>query len=199
VLPLDVFKATTFKVQSSTAFRARRMARDVRGGVHARAGGRLRRQGNQTEGHVMTKRLSSKSARQRRKRSAARATTKFTIQYFRKGKRTEPLRFDLLSFEQASWRESRVNFRTPRSIPSPSRPRTAGPRLGSIAKARGGKNGDEQWSRTPTDPTPRWACRCSMLASDISVGSSVETRSYRMHAHRHMSSTFAAQHHPHGR
>jgi hypothetical protein len=49
----------------------------------------------------MTKRLSSKSARQRRKRSAARATTKFTIQYFRKGKRTEPLRFDLLSFEQA--------------------------------------------------------------------------------------------------
>src|SRR5262249_47792143 len=36
---------------------------------------------------------------------------------------------------------------------------------------------------------PRWACKCSMRASDISDGSSVETQTYRMHAHRPMAST----------
>src|SRR5262249_23404036 len=36
---------------------------------------------------------------------------------------------------------------------------------------------------------PRWACKCWMRASDISDGSSVETQTYRMHAHRPMVST----------
>src|SRR5262245_2388780 len=36
---------------------------------------------------------------------------------------------------------------------------------------------------------PRWACKCSMRASDISDGSSVQTQTYRMHAHRPMGST----------
>jgi hypothetical protein len=47
------------------------------------------------------KRHLAKSPRQGRKRATARPSTKFTIQYFRKGKRTKPLRFDLPSFEQA--------------------------------------------------------------------------------------------------
>jgi len=49
----------------------------------------------------MTKRLSSKSARPGRKRVTTRPTRKFTIQYFRKGKRTKPVRFDLSSFAEA--------------------------------------------------------------------------------------------------
>ena len=52
-------------------------------------------------GRVMTKRRSSKSARQGPKHATARPTTKFTIQYFRNGKRAKPLTFDLPSFEQA--------------------------------------------------------------------------------------------------
>jgi hypothetical protein len=47
------------------------------------------------------KERSRKRARQGRKRAAARPSRKFTIQYFRKGKRTKTLRFDLSSFEQA--------------------------------------------------------------------------------------------------
>jgi hypothetical protein len=47
------------------------------------------------------KRRSRKSARSGRKRVTTRPTRKFTIQYFRKGKRTKPLRFDLSSFAQA--------------------------------------------------------------------------------------------------
>lgn len=49
----------------------------------------------------MTKRRPGKSARPRRKHAAARPTTKFTIQYFRKRKRTKALTFDLPSFEEA--------------------------------------------------------------------------------------------------
>ena len=47
------------------------------------------------------KRRLAKSQRQGRKRAVARPTTKFTIQYCRKGKHAKPLTFDLPSFEQA--------------------------------------------------------------------------------------------------
>ena len=48
-----------------------------------------------------TKRRSRNLARQGRKRAITRPSTKFTIQYFRKGKRTKTLRFDLSSFKEA--------------------------------------------------------------------------------------------------
>jgi hypothetical protein len=47
------------------------------------------------------KRRSGKYAGRRRKRAAIRPGTKFTIKYFRKGKRTKTLTFDLVSFEHA--------------------------------------------------------------------------------------------------
>ncbi len=47
------------------------------------------------------KRRSRNLARPGRKRAIARPGTKFTIQYFRKGKRTKTLRFDLSSFTEA--------------------------------------------------------------------------------------------------
>jgi hypothetical protein len=42
-----------------------------------------------------------KPAHRRRERAAMRASTKFTIQYVRKGKHTKPLTFDLASFKEA--------------------------------------------------------------------------------------------------
>jgi hypothetical protein len=47
------------------------------------------------------KRRLGKSARRGRKHAATRPSTKFTIQYFRKGKRTKPLTFELSSLQQA--------------------------------------------------------------------------------------------------
>ncbi len=47
------------------------------------------------------KQRSANRARQRPKHATTPPSTKFTIQYVRKGKRTKPLTFDLPSFEQA--------------------------------------------------------------------------------------------------
>src|SRR5579872_5870287 len=47
------------------------------------------------------KRRLGKCARRQRRRATTRPSTKFTIQYCRKGKRTKPLTFELLSLQQA--------------------------------------------------------------------------------------------------
>jgi len=47
------------------------------------------------------KRRSRKCARQERKRATPRPRTNFTIKYFRKGKRTKTLTFDLPTFAEA--------------------------------------------------------------------------------------------------
>jgi len=49
----------------------------------------------------MTKRRPGKSARPGRKHATTRPSPKFTILYFREGKRTKELTFDLSSFKQA--------------------------------------------------------------------------------------------------
>jgi hypothetical protein len=117
----------------------------------------------------MTKRRSSKSGRRRRKSAATRAGMKFTIQYFRKGKRTKPLTFDLSSFEQAR-KVARIAGEFKNTSVQSFTITSEGGRSETwfYREARGGKNADE-----PRRGTERSKAHAVWRAGDHDMGTAL--------------------------